>query len=194
MQSLKQYKTGAIILSACMMMLGIVMMIWPNVSALVVCYLMGAICIATGIYELIRYFDLGVVGILFRYDLLVSILSILVGIILLFHPLGALTILPIILGFYIIIAGVFSIQISTESRRFGMNDWWMSLVFGIVGIIFGLLMVINPFAGASTLMEFIGIALLLTGIENLYIFRCISKTFKSDERQKIIDAVWHEVK
>ena len=194
MQSLKQYKTGAIILSACMMILGIVMIIWPNVSALVVCYLMGAICIATGVYELIRYFDLGVVGILFRYDLLVSILSILVGIILLFHPLGALTILPIILGLYIIIAGVFSIQISTESRHFGMNDWWMSLVFGIVGIIFGLLMVINPFAGASTLMEFIGIALLLTGIENLYIFRCISKTFKSDEHQKIIDAVWHEVK
>lgn len=70
----------------------------------------------------------------------------------------------------------------------------MSLVFGIVGIIFGLLMVINPFAGASTLMEFIGISLLLTGIESLYIFHCISKTFKSDEHQKMIDAVWHEVK
>lgn len=55
-------------------------------------------------------------------------------------------------------------------------------------------MVINPFAGASTLMEFIGISLLLTGIESLYIFHCISKTFKSDEHQKMIDAVWHEVK
>ena len=119
MQSLKQYKTGAIILSACMMMLGIVMMIWPNVSALVVCYLMGAICIATGVYELIRYFDLGVVGILFRYDLLVSILSILVGIILLFHPLGALTILPIILGLYIIIAGVFPFRYPPNQDTLG---------------------------------------------------------------------------
>ena len=67
MKSLKQYKTWAIILSVLMMVLGIVMMIWPNVSAMAVCCLMGAICIATGVYELIRYFDLGVVGVLFRH-------------------------------------------------------------------------------------------------------------------------------
>lgn len=193
MKSLKQYKTWAIILSVLMMVLGIVMMIWPNVSAMAVCCLMGAICIATGVYELIRYFDLGVVGVLFRHDLLISILSIITGIVFLCHPLGALTILPIILGFYIIIAGVFSIQISTESRSFGISNWWKSLFFGIIGIIFGLLMVINPFAGASALMEFAGVALLLTGIENLYVFHCISKAFRSDGHQKIIDAVWHEV-
>lgn len=193
MKSLKQYKTWAIVLSVCMMILGVAMMIWPNVSAVAVCYLMGAICIATGIYEMVRYFDLGVVGILFRYDLLISILSILAGLLLFCHPLGALTILPIILGFYIIIAGVFSIQISTESRRFGMHDWWKALVFGIFSLIFGVMMIINPFAGATALMEFIGAALLLTGIENIYIFHCISKTFKSDGHQKIIDAVWHEV-
>lgn len=127
MKSLKQYKTWAIILSVLMMVLGIVMMIWPNVSAMAVCCLMGAICIATGVYELIRYFDLGVVGVLFRHDLLISILSIITGIVFLCHPLGALTILPIILGFYIIIAGVFSIQISTESRSFGISNWWKSL-------------------------------------------------------------------
>lgn len=138
MKSLKQYKTWAIILSVLMMVLGIVMMIWPNVSAMAVCCLMGAICIATGVYELIRYFDLGVVGVLFRHDLLISILSIITGIVFLCHPLGALTILPIILGFYIIIAGVFSIQISTESRSFGISNWWKSLLFGIIGIIFGL--------------------------------------------------------
>lgn len=193
MKSLKHYRNWAIVLSVCMMVLGIGMIIWPDISALAVCYLMGAICIATGIYELIRYFKLGVVGILFRHDLIISLLSILSGIILLCHPLGALTILPIILGLYMIIAGVFTIQISADSYRFAVSGWRKSLIFGIIGIALGLLTIINPFAGAKAMMTFIGAALLIIGIENIYLFRCISRTFMSDEHQKIVDVVWHEV-
>lgn len=193
MKSLKHYKNWAIILSVCMMVLGIGMMIWPDISALAVCYLMGTICIATGVYELIRYYKLGIVGILFRHDLIISLLSILSGVILLCHPWGALTILPIILGIYMIIAGVFTIQISSDSYRFGVHGWKKSFVFGIVGITLGLLTIINPFAGAKALMSFIGASLIITGIENIYLFRCITRVFMSDEHKKIIDVIWHEV-
>lgn len=48
-------------------------------------------------------------------------MSVLAGVLLLLHPNGALVILPVILGFYIILASVFSIQISTEVRHFGFS-------------------------------------------------------------------------
>lgn len=192
MDSIKKYKTGAIILSVLTIALGVVMIIWPDISALTACYLTGAICIAMGIYELVRYFELGLAGVLFRFDLGIGIFSILAGVILICHPMGAMTVLPIILGVYIIISGIFSIQTSTELRIFGYSSWWTSLVLGIIGVLLGVFMIFDPFTGAAALMIYIGISLLVTGIQSIYTIICLSKAFKCDGHQKIIDAVWHE--
>lgn len=192
MDSIKKYKTGAIILSVLTIALGVVMIIWPDISALTACYLTGAICIAMGIYELVRYFELGLAGVLFRFDLGIGIFSILAGVILICHPMGAMTVLPIILGVYIIISGIFSIQTSTELRVFGYSSWWTSLVLGIIGVLLGVFMIFDPFTGAAALMIYIGISLLVTGIQSIYTIICLSKAFKCDGHQKIIDAVWHE--
>lgn len=192
-KSLKNYKTWAIVISVVTMVLGLVMIFWPGVSAVAVCYLMGAVCIAAGIYEIIRYFDLGLIGVLFRYDLFLGIMSVLAGVLLILHPNGALAILPVILGFYIILASVFSIQISTEARHFGFSGWWLSLAMGIIGAAFGVLMILDPFSGAAALMVFTGVSLLVTGIESIYAIICISKVFRSSGHQKIIEASWRPV-
>lgn len=192
-KSLKTYKTWAIILAVVTMVLGLVMVFWPGISAVAICYLMGAVCIAAGIYEIIRYFDLGLIGVLFRYDLFLGIMSVLAGVLLLLHPNGALVILPVILGFYIILASVFSIQISTEARHFGFSGWWGALLFGIAGAVLGVLMIFDPFKGAKALMIFTGISLLVTGVESIYVIVCISKVFRSSGHQQIIDATWHEI-
>lgn len=175
------------------MVLGLVMVFWPGISAVAICYLMGAVCIAAGFYEIIRYFDLGLIGVLFRYDLFLGIMSVLAGVLLLLHPNGALVILPVILGFYIILASVFSIQISTEARHFGFSGWWGALLLGIAGAVLGVLMIFDPFKGAKALMIFTGISLLVTGVESIYAIVCISKVFRSSGHQQIIDATWHDV-
>lgn len=192
-KSLKTYKTWAIVLAVVTMVLGLVMVFWPGISAVAICYLMGAVCIAAGIYEIIRYFDLGLIGVLFRYDLFLGIMSVLAGVLLLLHPNGALVILPVILGFYIILASVFSIQISTEARHFGFSGWWGALLLGIAGAVLGTLMIFDPFKGAKALMIFTGISLLVTGVESIYAIVCISKVFRSSGHQQIIDATWHEI-
>lgn len=191
-KSLKTYKTWAIVLSAVTMVLGLVMICWPNISAVAICYLMGAVCIVVGIYEIIRYFDLGLIGVLFRYDLFLGIMSVLAGILLVLHPDGGVVILPVVLGFYIILASVFSIQISTEARHFGFAGWWGALLLGIAGAILGVLMILDPFRGAAALMVFTGISLLVTGVESIYAIICISKVFRSSGHQKIIEASWHD--
>lgn len=191
-KSLKTYKALAIVLSVVTMALGLVMICWPNISAVAICYLMGAVCIVVGIYEIIRYFDLGLIGVLFRYDLFLGIMSVLAGILLVLHPDGGVVILPVVLGFYIILASVFSIQISTEARHFGFSGWWGALLLGIAGAILGVLMILDPFRGAAALMVFTGISLLVTGVESIYAIICISKVFRSSGHQKIIEASWND--
>ena len=192
METLKRYRLWAIVVSCCMIVLGAAMILRPDISALAVCYLTGALCIAMGVCEIARYFSIGVIGILFRFDLVVGILSTLAGVLLLAHPTGALTVLPIILGFYIIIDSVFSIQAAVELRRFGLGSWGLNLLLGIVGAVLGVLMILDPFDGAAALMIYMGVSLLLAGVESIYTVICLSRAFNSDAHQRVIDTVGNE--
>ena len=48
---------------------------------------------------------------------------------------------------------------------------------------------VNP----AALMIYMGVSLLLAGVESIYTVICLSRAFKSDAHQRVIDAVWHEV-
>lgn len=54
-------------------------------------------------------------------------------------------------------------------------------------------MILDPFDGAAALMIYMGVSLLLAGVESIYTVICLSRAFKSDAHQRVIDAVWHEV-
>ena len=48
MDTLKRYRNWAIGLSAGMALLGLVLILWPETSAITVCWLLGALCLALG--------------------------------------------------------------------------------------------------------------------------------------------------
>ena len=186
----KQFRLWAIIFSICMLVLGALTLIWPGISAAAVCCILGVICIGTGIYEIVRYFNLGLVGVFFQYDLVLGIFSILAGILLLIHPLGAATFLPVIAGIYIVMGSIFEIQVSVEMRRFGIGNWVLSLVLGIIGTIFAFFLILDPFDGVKALMIYLGILMIIGSIENLYTIYCISRVIKESKNNNVIDVTW----
>lgn len=189
----KQFRLWAIIISICMLVLGVLVLIWPKISAVAVCYILGAFCIGTGIYEIVRYFQLGFAGLLFQHDLIWGIFSILAGILLLLHPLGAAAFLPIVAGIYIAMGSIFDIQMSVEMRRLGIGNWVLSLVLGIIGIIFAFFLILNPFDGITALMIYVGILLILGGMQSLYTVHCISSVVKASKNDNVIDVTWRSM-
>lgn len=195
----KKFCMWAVIVSCSILVLGALMVIWPNISAVVVCCLLGALCIIAGAYELVRYFKMGFMGVFFRFDLTLGICSILIGVLLLVHPTGAVTFLPIAAGLYIIVSSVFDIQLSVEMHRFEIRNWWISMLLGIIGTVFALFLFFDPFDGAAALMIFVGVSLIINSVQNLYLIYCISKTIKSgwghrdDGDGVVIEAEWIDV-
>lgn len=45
----KQFHPWAVVMCICMLALGVLTLIWPEISAAIVCYILGVICIGTGI-------------------------------------------------------------------------------------------------------------------------------------------------
>lgn len=189
----KKFRLWAILFSVAMILLGVLTLIWPGISATAVCILLGVICIGTGICEMIRYFKMGLAGLFFQHDLLLGIFSILAGILLLIHPLGAATFLPVIAGLYLVMGSIFEIQIAAEMHRLGIGGWVGSLVFGIIGTVFAFFLILDPFDGVTALMIYLGALMVIGGIQGLYAIHCISKVIKQSRNNNVIDVAWRPV-
>ena len=48
----KKFQVSAIAVSVCMLILGTVMLVWPEISAVTICVILGALCAAAGVYKL----------------------------------------------------------------------------------------------------------------------------------------------
>ena len=70
------------------------------------------------------------------------------------------------------------LQMAFEAKRSGLSSWWNVLLTAVVGVVFGVLLVIDPFEGAAFLMIFYGIALMVDGIENFIAYACVKKHIK----------------
>ena len=81
--TLKHYRNWAMGLSAGVALLGLALILWPETSALTVCWLLGVLCVALGVCQIARYCRLGAAGVLFRFDLGGGILGVLAGLLLL---------------------------------------------------------------------------------------------------------------
>lgn len=186
----KQFRVWAMVISICMLVLGVLTLIWPRISAVAVCYILGVMCIGAGVYEIVRYFELGFVGLLFQHDLVLGIFSILAGVLLIIHPIGAAAFLPIVAGIYIVMGSIFDIQISVEMRRMGIKDWIPSLILGIVGAVFAFFLILNPFDGVTALMIYVGVSLIIGSIQSIYTVHCISRAVKMYKTDDVIEAEW----
>jgi uncharacterized membrane protein HdeD (DUF308 family) len=103
-----------------------------------------------------------------RWPLLIrGIVAILAGVSIFARPLVASTLaLTLVVGFWAIVIGVMEIVAGIRLREEIDSEWWLILA-GIASIIFGVLVWINPMAGALSIAYLIGIWALLVGVFDL---------------------------
>ena len=190
----KRFKTGAIAVSCLILIMGLVMIIWPGISASIIYYILGAVFIASGIYRIVRYFNSDLLGLFFRFDLAGGIFSILAGFLMVCHPAGAEFLLPFVTGLYLITSSVFDIQTAVEMKRCLIPNWWVCLTAGIISTLFAFLLFLDPFTGNSVIMIFAGVSLVIGGIESLCVIHAITKALKNSNPGDVIDTEGHEVK
>ena len=116
-----------IALSAALCLMGLLLIIVPGFSVQLVGILCGAMLVAFGIVRLAGYFSKDLYRLAFQYDLTSGILLILLGIIMLCNPSSLMTVVCVVLGFFILTDGLFKIQIALDAKRFGLSKWFLIL-------------------------------------------------------------------
>jgi uncharacterized membrane protein HdeD (DUF308 family) len=137
---------------------GVVILFRPDESLSTLAVIAGIFLLLDGILELADSLlrstrNRGLVALL-------GVLSAIVGVLLIRHPVESVTAVALLIGIWLIAAGVIRCAATFEEDTY---DGWHALV-GLIELIAGIVIVVDPNIGFATLALFVGIAFILNGI------------------------------
>ena len=162
LNKLNKYLNSGIILTIVFLLVGGILIIKPDISFNIISYLIGASLIVSGIYLFI--IDSKTKNI-FINVFLYAILLTLIGILIILNPVTLKVILPIFLGLWFLISGIFKIRLDIY-----MKDepyFILSLITNIITVICGVILLINPVESVSAITISLGIIIVVSSISSL---------------------------
>ncbi len=164
---LKNYEKYSMLTSILLMILGIFLIVKPIKSVETFIIFFAIIMITSGILSFISYFVITKEERLVSLDLIIGLITIITGIFLYIYRLELLNIFPTILGIWIIFTNLVKMQLSINLSVIEKSSWILLLIINILMIIFGILLIVNPFGSLMALTELAGMFLLVTETINL---------------------------
>ncbi len=150
-----------------MVILGIVLVIWPHILGVMLCYLLGGALIVMGIFQLISFLRGERLGFYNKFVMMMGIVLVLLGIWICAQPRIVLSIIPVVVGIIVLIHGLMDIQYTLDIKKAGSEKWWIALIAAALTLIVGLLLVLNPFTVYEITMVLVGVAMLYDGGSDL---------------------------
>lgn len=160
-------KVGYIVMSAFLCLLGIIFILKPSGSAKVIGIALGAALILFGAVKLVGYFSKDLFRLAFQYDLCFGVIFIILGVAIIANAQTAAGFISCIVGVAVISDGIFKLRISDDSRRFGIQGWWLIAIFAVLSLVGGILLLLFPSKGAEVMVVLLGVSLLSDGLLNL---------------------------
>ena len=144
--------------------LGIMCICEPAATLFATAWTIGCFTLLSGIFKLIFTFKTQKFLPNSASRVLSSIFEIIIGIIFLCNNLFVAASLPVIFVIWVIVESVFVAIHSFDFKKVGFPYWWVLFVFGLAGVVLGILGLRNPDVSAVTLSTLIGAAILMIGV------------------------------
>ena len=178
MKLLKKLKTNVVVSAALCILLGIVLVAWPDLSIQIVCTAVGAVLLIGGGVRLAVYFTAKDGSVYTQMNLIRGIVLAVVGVWILLQPGKVLAIIPIIVGIVIVLHGINNLQQAVTLCKEKYDKWWVALILGLLTVGFGVLLICRPFEALDTVVMLIGIFLIYDGISDIWIVSRLYRTAK----------------
>lgn len=182
MKNVKSIKNTYLGVSIVSILLGLFLVIKPEISLNIISYIIGGAFVFYGVVHVATYLLVKNES-LYQYDLAKGLITAGIGAFFIFRPELIVSTLPFVLGLAILVNGVFSLQSAINMVRNTKGKSWIAvLIPAIVTVVLGILIIVNPFSWAKALLIIIGAGLIWNGLSNLLTNICISKKIKEFEK------------
>lgn len=153
---------SSILSSAILIVIGLLLFIRPESTLSLISYTIGGILVIIGTNSLINYYR----GkeYVSKFELVYGVLGILGGLVLIINPKAIASLIPFILGIWIVISSLsklkYSMELNSQKTRVGI----ISLAITILTLVLGIVLIFNPFEGAVFITKMIGLFLFIYAI------------------------------
>lgn len=196
---LKRMKTNALLSAAMYALLGLVLLVWPALSASLLCLALGLVLVLCGLGNIIVFLRNRDGSLYAALHLITGVILAAVGIWLMARPTLVTVIIPRIVGVLICFHGFGDIGDAMTLRKNGSPRWTAALLLAAITLVLGVILVICPFQAFTTVVRLLGAFLLYDGISDLWITGQVGKAIRHAEKnanaeQNAVDVEYRDVK
>ncbi len=153
---MKKFFRSSLISSIILMIIGVLLILQSEITIITISYLIGTLLIAMGAIAIIKFIkNINNVA-REELDIFYGVVTIILGVIVVYNPEAIASIIPIIIGIGIIINSATKLQYALELRESLNNQWKTTVVISIISAVCGVILICNPFNGAVVIMQIIG--------------------------------------
>lgn len=167
MKEIKEFKKSYVFVSTLYVVLGAVLLAWPDISMKMIGYVLGFSMLVIGLTYGIIYFTRDNLAGILQLDLVIGIVSAAFGTFVLLNQSFLASVLPFAMGIILLLGSVIKLQNSISMRRLKFRKWYVGLIFALILAALGAVLLVNPFKTDRWLILYIGGCLILDGLVNL---------------------------
>ena len=140
---IKKSAWGAVIESLAVLVMGILFIAWPEQMVKIVSYVVGAVFIVRGGFQIINYFIEQGQKDFFNNNLLVGVIFVLIGIAALAIGEDIANIFRIVVGIFLIYESLVRVNTAIKLHAAGVNIWKYVLLLALVILVLGIFVTFN---------------------------------------------------
>lgn len=138
---------------------GLVFLFWPGLTLIAISQIAGVLLIIAGVFDFYTYWQDRKVGAQSGWAIVNGACCLILGILFLIHPIVASTVIPFIVGVFVLLYSIISI-VSAVSMRSVIPVWGFMLANGVVALLCGILFIVFP----ASFAIYLGAFMIMRGI------------------------------
>ena len=163
-ETMRTYWVLFLVHGVIMMILGVLAVIWPQITTVAVDVYVGWMFLLSGIVGLVTMFLAPSIP-AFLWSLLTAALSLIVGVLLLWHPIQGVVSLTLVLIAFFIVEGIFQIAAAIRYRDAFSGSWGWMVMSGIADLVLAWLIISGwPGTASWAIGLIVGVNLFTSGL------------------------------
>ena len=142
--------------------IGLLLLINPTFFMLFIVVTIGIMAILFGAVAFIKSLStpgsIGMVG---------GGIAVILGILIIVFRGALIVALPILIGLFLLVGAIVKISDAMSLRAAGDPNWWINLIFGVISVVFAVLLLIRPLFMQALLFRIMGAFLMIDNIGNI---------------------------
>ncbi len=155
MESAKKHDWSLVVMGVLLIACAFFVLIAPGVTLVTITIMAGAGFLVAGVFDIVGYVRLRKSMEVSWWMIAYAILDILVGLMLLIHPLALAVTIPWLVGAGFVLFGIVEIVAAVKMRQIAPAVWGWMLFSGIVSTLCGILFFVSPVSFSFFLAAFV---------------------------------------